>query len=87
MTVQLLICRMFLGFVQNSMHHPCVVPILIFLKSFWKVQVVQSYNNNNDMATVLKNFPSILSKRSNFYRVNNLSLAVHAFSMCMLILL
>ena len=56
-----------------------------FLSSFFSmffvsVQVVHSYSST-DMATDWKKFCFILSERSDFHMIDNLSKAVHAFAM------
>ena len=56
-------------------------------KCFIKIQVMQLYNstdNSRDMTAAWKNSYFLLSKRLDFYMVDNLLIAVHAFSMHML---
>ena len=79
MAVQLLFCVFLpLGFVQNSMQHPCAVLISLF------IQVIHlSPIDPTDMTTVWKNTHFILSERSGFHRVDNLSIAVHILPMHM----
>ena len=57
-----------------------------FSKCFVKLQVVLPYYSS-DAATVWKNSHFISSERLNFHKVDNLLIAVHAFSMHMLALL
>ena len=58
----------------------------LFSRHLFKVQVVQTYSSS-DMVTSWKNFNFILSERSDFYMVVNLSIAVHVLPMHMLTLL
>ena len=59
--------------------------ILFFSKYFFKIQVVQLFNST-DMAIAWKNSHLILSETSDFHIVDNMSVAIHALSMCMLTL-
>ena len=64
----------------------CNCHLAFFSKCFVKLQVVQLYNGI-DMAKAWKNSNFILSVRSDFYMVVNLSIADHVFPMHKLILL
>ena len=67
------------------MQHSCFVPIF-FSKHFVRVQVVQPFSSA-DTATAWKNSHFILSEGSDFDIIDNLSIAVHAFPMCIVTLL
>ena len=74
------VCVLLPRFVQDSTQHPCVTPIYLFSKSLLSVQVVQPYSST-DTATAWKKFRFILSIKSDFYMINDQSIAVHAFPM------
>ena len=87
MAIQLLFYKVLLpGFVQNSMQHPCIIPIYRFLQVFHSSPCGATYKYI-DMATSWKNSYFILSERSDFYMVYNLLAAVHALPMHILTLL
>ena len=70
LVVQWLFCTvLLLGFVQNGIQHPCIVPFSFFSRHFVKVQVMQPYNST-DMAIAWKNICFILSRKPDFYIVN-----------------
>ena len=80
MAVQLLFCGVVLpGFVQNSSKHSCVAfSQCVLLASMWCIHTIvltQPQLGRNHL---------ILLARSDFYMVDNLSIAVHAFIKCML---
>ena len=58
----------------------------LFSTSFVNIQVLHPYSST-DTATAYKKSCFILSERSSFHMINNLSVAIHAFAMCMLTLL
>ena len=81
MAVHLLFCWVLIpGFIQNSTLHFCVVSILVFPSC---VSLVHPYVST-DTATAWKKFRFVSSDRSDFHKIDNLSIAVHAFVRCML---
>ena len=69
------VCSIFVKFLSNffSMH-------------FISIQVVHLYNST-ETTTAWKKSSFIFSERADFHMINNLSIAVHAFTMHILILL
>ena len=77
MTVQMLFCSVLLPeFLQNHVGSLCSLSSVHCVK----FQVVQLYNST-DTATAMKNSHLILSWRSDFLMVINLSIAIHFFPM------
>ena len=72
-------------FVHNSTQHPCVFYVShFFLQTFrLRVQAVQPYSST-DNTSLWMNSCFVLSEISDFQLVDNLSVAVYAFPMCML---
>ena len=80
MAVQFLFCGVFFPrFHENSVQHSCVGPIQLFpFKHFIRYYVVRS-SNKTDTIAFWKNPLFNLVERSDFHRVDNLSIASHAF--------
>ena len=74
-------------FCQNSLKHPRLVPILLFFKCLNKDQMVQFYGIINTAIDRKKSRCSFLffSESSRFHMVDNLSIAIIAFLMRILI--
>ena len=71
-------CRFLIGLVGREFANgPCS-----FSLYFVRVQMVRSYSST-DTAITWEKSVFILSERSDFYMIDNLSIAVHAFARCM----
>ena len=80
----LLLCGMlFPGFVKKTHSILAYFPSNFFSMLFVKFLVVHPYISI-DTAIASKNYHFILSERSYFHMINNLSITAHTFPMCML---